>query len=516
MTRILIIEDEVIIRKELRRLLVRRGYEVEEAGSIREALEDHPPQRFDLVLADLRLPGALGTDIIGPSQHVPVVIMTSYASVKSAVEAMKLGARDYITKPFDHDELVQVLERVLAKRVPSEDKGATTGRALETAVGAGASPVQMSTGASGGTDGAAPGTSRPLVGNAPLQSDLLEGIIGASPLMKEVFVRIRKVAPTASTVLVSGESGTGKELVARAVHRLSPRASGPLVAINCAAIPEGLIESELFGYEKGAFTGAISARAGVIEAAHQGTLFLDELGELPLSAQARLLRVLQEAEVRRLGGAQNRKVDVRLIGATHRNLKQLCREGRFREDLYFRLNVLEIHLPPLRERGDDILELTQTFLTRACERHQKPRRYLPGQTQAAIRTHSWPGNVRELANTVERAVILFDEEVLLPSHLGLEVSQTLLAAQSPGGQILPGPEGTPKGWEMGGMAVTQAPVAGPGEGAGGLSLEAYFRQFVQEHQEQLTETELARQLGISRKALWERRLRLNLPRPTKR
>lgn len=346
--------------------------------------------------------------------------------------------------------------------------------------------------------------------------------------MREVFSRIQKVAPTVGTVLVLGESGTGKELVARAIHRLSARSHGPLVAINCAAIPEGLIESELFGTEKGAFTGANMARPGVIEAAHQGTLFLDELGELPLSAQARLLRVLQEAEVRRLGGVQARKVDVRLIGATHRNLKQLVREGRFREDLYFRLNVLEIHLPPLRERGDDMLLLARAFVHEACARHRKPSRSLLPETEQAIRTHLWPGNVRELANTVERAVILYDEPSLTPQHLGLEpepsragdaradARATLQAGTQAGAQA-----GAQTGTQAGAQAGARELPADTdsdetGEGTLPLSLEAYFRQFVLEHQERLTETELARQLGISRKALWERRQRFNLPRPVKR
>lgn len=455
MARILIIDDELVIRKELKRLLTRHGYEVAEAGSIREATHDFEPASFDLILTDLRLPGALGTEMIGLYPDVPVLIMTSYASVKSAVEAMRLGAADYLTKPFEHDELLPRIERALERRQLSRQ-------------------------------------------NSALKRDMQQiypvaGMVGESPAMQEVFSRIRRVAPTHSTVLILGESGTGKELVARALHEQSPRAAGPLIAINCAAIPETLIESELFGYEKGAFTGANAARAGLIEAAHGGTLFLDELGELPLSAQARLLRVLQESEVRRLGASTARKVDLRLIAATHRNLKQLSREGRFREDLYFRLKVLEIHLPPLRDRGDDLLVLAQVLLQRACQRLKKPAQALAPETLDAIRRYSWPGNVRELENAVERAVILSDGEPITLEQLGLEPEEPTLEA------------------------LSRLPGVHAGEGSpSALSLEAYFKQFVLEHQEQLTETELARQLGISRKALWERRQRLGLPRSSRR
>jgi len=285
-------------------------------------------------------------------------------------------------------------------------------------------------------------------------------------------------------VLILGESGTGKELVARALHEQSPRRDAPLIAVNCAAIPEGLIEAELFGHEKGAFTGAIGARQGLVEAADGGTLFLDEIGELPLPAQARLLRVLQESEIRRVGAAAARKVDVRLVAATHRDLAGMVERGEFREDLYFRIHVMEIRLPPLRERGDDIPELARFLLEKTCRRLHRPLLRLGDDALAAIRAYAWPGNVRELENVIERAVILADSTLITPELLALPQPQ----AHAPSGA----------------QAV---------ETSADPSLESYFRGFVLQNQDRLTETELARQLGISRKALWEKRQRLGIPRP---
>jgi DNA-binding NtrC family response regulator len=443
MSRILIIEDEAVIRQALQRLLARQGYDVAEAGSVAEAVDAHDLTAFDLIVADLRLPGVPGTDVIARAAPVPVLIMTSYGSVKSAVESMKLGAADYITKPFDHDEMLLTVRRILEQR-----------RLLRRA--------------------------------QALQAELdrnypVGGMVGECAAMREVFERIRKVAPTDSTVLIRGESGTGKELVARAVHDISPRKEAPVITVNCAAIPETLIESELFGHEKGAFTGAVAEHRGVIETADGGTLFLDEIGELPPAAQARLLRVLQEGEIRRVGAAHARKVNVRLIAATHRDLETRVAEGLFRADLYFRLRVFEIHLPPLRDRGDDIVRLAEFLLTKICGRLNRPHVSLAPQALEAIRTYRWPGNVRELENAIERAVILCEDG---------RITAELLAIDS----------------------TTAAPVDTSATAAN-LSLEDYFRRFVLTHQEQLTETELARRLGLSRKALWERRQRLNLPRP---
>jgi DNA-binding NtrC family response regulator len=446
MKRLLIVEDEAVIRAALRRLLERNGYTVEDAGSVPDALQAFDLGSFDLIIADLRLPGPPGTDLIGLADGTPVLIITSYASVQSAVDAMKLGAADYITKPFEHDELLLVIERVLRQR------------RLERQ-------------------------------NAALRADLeraypLGQLIGCCRAMQEVFDRIKRVAPTDTTVLILGESGTGKELVARAVHEESARRDQPMVTVNCAAIPEALIESELFGVEAAESGDREPTRKGVglVESADRGTLFLDEIGELPLAAQARLLRVLQDGEVRRIGAPQVRRVDVRLIAATHRDLGQLVAEGAFRADLYFRLRVMEIRLPPLRERGDDIPELAEFLLGKACTRLNRPSLRLSPEALTAIRRHRWPGNVRELENAIERAVILCDGDVIGPELLAIE-------------------------------RIDRRPAPAASADGGGQSLEDYFRAFVLANQDHMTETELARRLGISRKALWERRQRLGVPRP---
>jgi DNA-binding NtrC family response regulator len=441
MHQILIIEDEAIIRSSLKRLLERNGYSVEEAGAVPEAEQNFSLNDFDLIIADLRLPGPPGTDVLKRVDNVPVLIMTSYASVRSAVDAMKQGAVDYIAKPFDHDEMLLTLERVLKQS------------SLERQ-------------------------------NRALKSDLsnhypVSGMIGNSPVMQQVFERIQRVAPTDTTVLILGESGTGKELVARAVHENSPRSEAPLITVNCAAIPDNLIESELFGHEKGAFTGAVGTHHGLVEAAHGGTLFLDEIGELPAEAQARLLRVLQEGEIRRVGSTQARRVNVRLIAATNRDLKQEVERGNFRSDLYFRLHVMEILLPPLRQRGDDIRELAEQLLERTCKRLNRPAMHYTDDAIAMLNDYPWPGNVRELENVIERAVILADDGTITADALGLP---------GDGNSSLSNPH------------------------QGKLSLDDYFIRFVRENEEQMTETELAKQLGISRKTLWERRQKIGIPR----
>ena len=444
MKQILIIEDERVIRLALKRLLERRGYRVEEAESVEEASAKYNLQSFNLILTDLRLPGLPGTEIINLAEGVPVLVMTSYASVRSAVDSIKQGAVDYISKPFDHEELLHLVKRTLSQ--------AQTQRKNEV-----------------------------------LKADIdkaypVDGMVGSCAAMKEVFRQVAKVAPTDTTVLILGESGTGKELVARALHEQSQRCNAPIVTVNCAAIPETLIESELFGHEKGAFTGAVTSRTGMVESANNGTLFLDEIGELPLTAQARLLRVLQNGEIRRLGSERPVHVDVRLLSATHRDLKQLVQEGKFRGDLYFRLRVVELSLPPLRARDDDLIDLANYLLDKTRKQLNRPAMVLTADAVESIRQYAWPGNVRELENALERAVILSDGNQITPDLLAIESSDE-----------------THKG----------APAASEVN----LSLEDYFRQFVLENQDQTTETDLARKLGISRKALWERRQRFGIPRP---
>ncbi|XXF80019.1 sigma-54 dependent transcriptional regulator [Myxococcaceae bacterium GXIMD 01537] len=440
MSHVLLVEDEPVIRGELKRLLMRGGHRVEEAGSLPEADEQLGRARYELVLADLRLPGGHGTELIARA-GAPVVIMTSFATVRSAVEAIQMGAVDYIAKPFDHDELLGLVDRVLQRKPAAPPRG-----------------------------------------QAPVPDSPPSGLVGRSAAMQAVLSRLGKVAPTEATVLIRGESGTGKELAARAIHAQSPRAAAPLITVNCAAIPASLMESELFGHEKGAFTGAVASRTGLIEAAQGGTLFLDEVGELPMAVQAQLLRVLQEGEVRRVGATKVRQVDVRVLSATHRDLPRMVEEGSFRRDLYFRLRVVEVQLPALRDRPEDLETLAEHLLARACARLRVPKGSFTPEALSALRRHRWPGNVRELQNAIESAVVMCEGQPLTPELLGME-------------------EAAP---------ASAAPAAGV---ESGLSLEDYFRQFVLEHQGHLSETALARRLGISRKALWERRLRLGIPRP---
>ncbi len=446
---ILVVEDEAVIRSSLRRLLERHEYKVSEAGSVQEALDNFDINSFDVVLSDLRLPGAPGTDLIKATTR-PVLIMTSYSSIRSAIDSMKLGAVDYIAKPFEHSELLESVAKVLRDHA-------------------------------GGIELATADEFEPPV----------HGMIGSCPQMMELFRRIRKVALTNSTVLINGESGTGKELVAKAIHKLSSRCGNEMISVNCAAIPENLIESELFGHEKGAFTGATATRTGLVEAAHGSTLFLDEIGELPLEAQARLLRVLQESEIRKVGSVQSKKVDVRLVVATHRDLKQLVVDGLFREDLYYRINVMTLLIPPLRDRGNDILELADAILIRTCKRLKTPVLSFADSASQAIAKYPWPGNVRELENAIERAVVLAEDAVIGEELLAIETEKPRLTE-----------------------IVAEAPIAASAA-VEELSLEDYFQRFVVEHEDMMNETQLAKKLGISRKCLWERRQRFGIPRKKK-
>lgn len=458
MHKILLVEDESVIRTALRRLLERNEYEISEAGSVAEAQKNHTLTDFDLIISDLRLPGSPGTDLIKMAGEVPVLIMTSYASLRSAVDSMRMGAVDYIAKPFDHGDMVNAVQRIIADHPtrPVAEEPAPTATPSKTT-----------------------------------------GILGNCPAMHTLFDHIERMAPTDSTVLVLGETGTGKELVARSIHENSLRAAKTLISVNCAAIPETLIESELFGYEKGAFTGANASRMGLIEAADGGTLFLDEIGELPMEAQARLLRFIQEGEIRRIGSVHSRKVNVRLICATHRNLQSLSAEGQFRQDLYYRINVLRISLPPLRERGKDILHLAEKMLTTQTERLNRGPMSLSPRAIQAITTYQWPGNVRELEHAIERAVILSTTDEIDNEVLGIDLE--LVNINRIRGQ----------------QGITQPmrpAVAGMAEPQEDLSLEDYFQRFVLEHQDSMSETELAQKLGVSRKCLWERRQRLGIPR----
>ena len=391
--RILIVEDENAIRVALRGLLTREGYEVELAETGEQAIEMLTQQVYDLVLTDLALGrGASGMDVLKASKDVrsetAVVMITAHGSEKIAVEAMKAGAEDYVPKPFDNDEIRVVVRRsVELHRLERENR-----LLLEQ--------IQRDYG--------------------------FENLIGAGPGMRKVFETIKKVAETDLSVLIRGDSGTGKELVARALHNTSSRRNRPFVAVNCAAISRELVESELFGHEKGSFTGADSRRQGRFEAADGGTVFLDEIGDMAPETQAKVLRVLQEKTLERVGSTQSIEVDVRVVSATHRDLEAEVEAERFREDLYYRLKVVELDLPPLRQRTEDIPALCQRFLEQVTERMKRDPRSLSAEALATLTRYPWPGNVRELRNVLEQAVVLAPGDVIEAEDLNLPSAEAAL------------------------------------------------------------------------------------------
>jgi DNA-binding NtrC family response regulator len=397
---VLLVEDKAELRAMLRKALERAGYTVEEAPDGNTAIEKVRSRRYLLVLSDLKLPGNSGLDVLREARRVeptlPVILVTAYGSVEEAVTAMKEGAFDFIQKPVDLDHLKLLLERAARQQellrenlLLREEYAARYG---------------------------------------------FPRIVGEHPAMKEASQMTQRVAATDSTVLVLGESGTGKELFARAIHHLSPRAEHPFVALNCAAIPEGLVENELFGHERGAYTGAGARKIGKLELAHRGTLFLDEIGELPLAIQSKLLRVLEEKKFERVGGTQEIEVSVRILTATNKDLRTAVAEKTFREDLFFRISAVPITIPPLRDRGDDVLLLAEHFLERFRREFRKPGLQFSDATRARLLTYSWPGNVRELQNAVERAAILTNGPVIDASGLQLPSARPT-AEQLPGGML---------------------------------------------------------------------------------
>jgi two-component system response regulator AtoC len=376
---VLIVDDEASMRHLLSVILTDRGYEARAVASADDALRELAAREYDLVLTDVRMPGmdglALLREVHRLQPELTVIVMSAYGAHEAAIEAMKAGAYDFLSKPFRPDEVLLVLRKAEEReRLTRENRRLRTELAAEY---------------------------RP------------ESIVGGSPAMQDVLRQVRKVAPQKSTVLLEGESGTGKELVARALHDLSPRASLAFVAVNCGAIPGELLESELFGHARGAFTDAVRAKKGLAVEADGGTLFLDEIGELPLALQPKLLRFLQEEEVRPVGEARSRKVDVRVVAATGRDLRRAVAEGAFREDLFYRLNVIGVRLPSLRERGGDVLALAEHFLARFGRlRPELGRLAFADDARAALLAYRWPGNVRELEHVVERAVVLADRPEL--------------------------------------------------------------------------------------------------------
>lgn len=385
--RILIAEDDKQFSRQLMKFCKLEQIEavVAENGlSAKRMLEE---EVFDAVLTDLSMPGMSGLELLrwiqeeGPS--IPVIMMSGYGDIHDAIDAMKLGARDYIVKPFDLDEFLIRLKRLVENR-NFQDQIELGKRKLSEA----------------------------------------QNWIGESPAMKKVKMLVEQVAPTSSTVLITGESGTGKEVVARAIHRLSSRTDKPFVAVNMGGIPDNLLESELFGYEKGAFTGATTRKIGMFELASSGTLFLDEVADMPLHLQVKILRVLQERKIQRLGGTQSIPIDVRILTATNKNVEDLLEKGEFREDLYYRLNVLRINLPPLRDRKEDIPLLAGYFIKQFARKVGKPVYEIDPETIRLMQTYHFPGNVRELENMIERAMILTRTKTIIAKDLGLQTSET--------------------------------------------------------------------------------------------
>ena len=378
--RILVVDDQASVRQLLRAVLESDGHEVETASDGETAVARVGTGYHDLVVMDIRMPGIDGVEALGRMKAVSpgtgVVIMTAYASVETAVRAMKLGALDYVTKPIDIDEVRAVVSRFIETIAPPEDDGGEVGPSGD--------------------------------------------VLGASPAIREVLKLAHMVAESGATVLVLGESGSGKEVIAREIHRASARARKPFVAVNCSAIPEGLLESELFGHEKGSFTGAVRQRDGRFEAADGGTIFLDEIGDMSPALQSKLLRFLQDHRLQRVGGSKEVAVDVRVIAATNRDLEKDVAEGRFREDLYFRLNVVTIIVPPLRERIEDVPVLVEHFLRLHAPSGGKPKKMSP-RAMRIVMGYGWPGNVRELENAVQRAVVLSRGETIFPEHLPAKV-----------------------------------------------------------------------------------------------
>ena len=368
--KILVVDDNELFRESIADTLVRQGYDVTQAPDGAHAVELVPRSHFDLVISDMKMPGMTGIQLLEKIKQIdadlPFLIITAFGAVETAVEAMKKGAFDFILKS---DSLIRELELTVVRILQYQNL---------------------------------------LNENKQLKSALTRrwNYIGVTPAMEEVRALVDKIADSRATVLVTGESGTGKELVARSIHSKSRRSQGPLIKVNCAALPEGLVESELFGHEKGAFTGAIMQKRGKFEAASGGTLLLDEIGEMPLPAQAKLLRVLQEREINKVGGDEPIEIDVRIVVTTNRKLEEEVSQGKFREDLYYRLNVLRIHLPPLRERKDDIPQLVEHFLRVYNDENGFSVEGLSDDCLPALMNYQWPGNVRELENAIERAVVL--------------------------------------------------------------------------------------------------------------
>jgi DNA-binding NtrC family response regulator len=444
--RLLIVEDESTLRESLQRVFIREGYEVDTAGSAEEGLRIFEEGAYDLIVTDILLPGLNGIEFLKEAKKQVmdqlVIVMTAYASIETAIGALRAGAYDYILKPIIHEEIKRIIRNALNVRSLWAE-------------------------------------------NLILKKQIerlydFEKIIGESPVIKDLIDQVKKISDSKTNILILGETGTGKELFTRAIHFNSSRQNKPFVPINCSAIPDNLLESELFGHVKGAFTGATQSKRGLFEEADGGTVFLDEIADLNPALQAKLLRVIDDHEIRPVGSTQSRKVDIRLIAATNKDIVKAVKEGLCREDLYYRLNVVTLNLPPLREHPEDILLLAKHFLSIYAQEIGKPIRSFHERVLKLLQDYHWPGNVRELQNIIERAVLITDRDIIYPEHL-------------------------PEGMRTANPHILEAIDQS-------LSIENYTKQFIERYQSSLTEQKLAEKLGITRKALWEKRKKWGLVR----
>jgi two-component system response regulator AtoC len=388
MSSILIVDDDQNIRKVLKDLLEKEGFNALTAHDVDTALPIIEKQDLGLIITDLKMPGKSGMDLLTFCHErkpaLPIIMITAFGDIEAAVTAMKKGAYDFITKPFDENELLNVVEKAISESEMNKE----------------------------------------LISDYFDKEGPFTEIIGKTPAIQQVLQTVQKIAPTDSTVLITGETGVGKELIARSIHLTSHRRNRPFVKVNCAAIPETLLESELFGHEKGAFTGAVTNKPGRFEIAHEGTIFLDEIGEMPLHLQTKLLGVIQDKAFERVGGIKTIKVDIRIISATNQDLQSAVQSGKFRSDLFYRLNVVPIHIPPIRERKDDLIPLIDYFLKKFKTKYQKKVTSLSPEILAVFSNYNWPGNIRELENVLERTVLMSETDTIKLNQLPIEIRGT--------------------------------------------------------------------------------------------
>lgn len=443
----LIVEDEEALRASLKRIFTKDGFQVEVADSAEKGLDLVESSLFDVIITDIILPRMDGIEMLGRIRELHpeqvCIVVTAYASLDTAVKALRAGAYDYIMKPIIHEEIKQVVNNALRQR-----------------------SLQME--------------------NALLKREIgktydFQSVIGESEPLKAIMAEVKKIADSRTNVLLLGETGTGKELLARVIHQNSPRASMPFVPINCSAIPEALLESELFGHVKGAFTGAVNSKKGLLEEADGGTVFLDEIGELSTAFQAKLLRVLEDQEIRPLGSTRSSRVDIRFITATNKDLNAALAKGEFREDLFYRINVMTVQIPPLRERKGDIPLLVSSFVHKYSRELGKKVSGVSQEALSLMTGYRWPGNIRELQNVMERAVLIADGDTIVPENLPETVRRTESFFEEKLRE--------------------------------GLTIEDYTRTFVLRYQDTYSEQEIADMLGITRKTLWEKRKKWGLKRP---